>query len=133
MNKKRMLVIEDDFASQVLYLRTFEYLGYHVGVIADGFEAVHARASSPDLPEVMLIDVSLPGLSGFDVVNFIREKLHRDDLVLVIISANIIPPNHPIMRMVDAVVLKPISPYLLAEKVDYLLARREEEQQVATA
>ena len=71
MSKERILIVEDDpsiFAGLRLNL---EMEGYEVLHAADGHTAVQMFTS--DLPELVLLDVMLPELNGFEVLEAIRK------------------------------------------------------------
>ncbi|ABG05590.1 response regulator receiver modulated serine phosphatase [Rubrobacter xylanophilus DSM 9941] len=69
---RRLLVVDDDPVSNRLMQRRLERLGYEVFSAADGREALE---SLPDLrPDVLLLDVSMPGVGGLDVLEHVRES-----------------------------------------------------------
>jgi len=62
----KLLVIEDNAAMQTTLQRSFERRGFKVGICDDGAKALGRwRASVPD---VVLLDLSMPGLDGLDVL-----------------------------------------------------------------
>ncbi len=121
---KRILVIEDHLAAQIVYTRTFEKKGYAVTLLEDGGEAMNYFTTASDLPDIMLIDVNLPHVSGLYLVRHLREILGRRDMLLILISANIIAPDIPEAKMSDLILLKPVSPAKLIEQVEALIRRR---------
>ena len=63
--QKRMLVIEDDIDLSEMLVAYFETQGYQVIAAMNGREGVlRARAT---LPNLILLDVMLPDINGFDV------------------------------------------------------------------
>jgi CheY-like chemotaxis protein len=69
---KKILIAEDDFASRELLAEILIGWGYHVVQAANGLEALQqAAASAPDL---VLLDIQMPLLDGFGVI----ERLRRD-------------------------------------------------------
>ena len=70
---KKVLIIEDDEFLRSLAAKRLEKDGYVVSVAADGDSAV-AKAEETT-PEIILLDLLLPGLSGFEVL----EKLRAED------------------------------------------------------
>src|SRR5687768_18550306 len=69
--KKRILVVEDDHALARVLADNLTYSGFEVQAVEDGDEALAAvRAFGPDL---VLLDVVLPGPSGFELCGLIRE------------------------------------------------------------
>ena len=68
----RLLLIEDDPALQTSLQRTLERRGMHVALCADGAQAVAQwRQRAPD---VVLLDLSLPGLDGLEVLAQARQR-----------------------------------------------------------
>ena len=80
--KLTILMIEDDHSFRQIYLDMFESEGYNVLVAEDGETGLYlAREKKPDL---ITLDVVLPGLQGFDVLKRIRaDEATRDIPVLV--------------------------------------------------
>lgn len=66
----RVLLIEDDIPIQELLRAYFEAKGHAISVAADGVEGL--RAFSAGLPELVLLDVGLPRLDGWAVLEAIR-------------------------------------------------------------
>lgn len=120
----RILVVEDHLPAQIVYTRTFEKRGYAVTLLEDGGEAMNYFMSASDLPDIMLIDVNLPHISGLDLVYHLRERMGRKDVILILISANIIAPDIPEAKLSDLIILKPVSPAKLIEQVEALIRRR---------
>lgn len=74
----RVLVVDDDRDMAALLARTLTREGMSVDTVFDGDSAlVHAMSSTPDL---ILLDVVLPGISGFDIC----ERLKADDATALI-------------------------------------------------
>jgi len=67
----KLLLIEDDEAMRSTLRRSFEHRGMVVSTCADGLRALDRwKASQPD---VVLLDLSLPGLDGLQVLSMARE------------------------------------------------------------
>jgi two-component system response regulator TctD len=62
----KLLLIEDDLAMQTTLQRSFEHRGMHVTACGDGARALDRWSAS--LPDVVLLDLSLPGLDGLQVL-----------------------------------------------------------------
>ena len=75
----KILIVEDE-PEMILGLRdNFEYQGYEVAVAYDGAQAVESALN--ELPDLILLDVMLPKLNGFDVCR----QLRREGLITPII------------------------------------------------
>ena len=66
----RVLLIEDDIPIQELLAAYFQAKGHRVSTAADGVEGL--KAFNAALPELVLLDVGLPGLDGWAVLEAIR-------------------------------------------------------------
>jgi diguanylate cyclase (GGDEF)-like protein len=79
----RVAVVEDGEATRYFLLRSLRGQGYTVKGIEDGPSAIPLLRTFQ--PEVILLDVTLPGLSGFDVCKIIRhDPLLRSATVIIL-------------------------------------------------
>ena len=83
MEKKKILVIEDDTSiAHVLNLK-LTHSGFEVFNVLTGEEALEVLKSKPDEFDLILLDLILPGISGFEVLNKINEiKIKTPVIVL---------------------------------------------------
>ncbi|HJS72948.1 MAG TPA: response regulator, partial [Vicinamibacteria bacterium] len=65
-----LLIVEDDEGLREGLRRNFEYEGYRVSTAADGIAGLEAAVSLA--PQLLILDVMLPGLNGFDVCRRLR-------------------------------------------------------------
>jgi putative two-component system response regulator len=68
----RILLVDDEHANRELLARLLRLNGYAIGHVADGESALAAIAEEP--PDVVLLDVSLPGIDGFTVCRTIKSN-----------------------------------------------------------
>ncbi|GIH96616.1 response regulator transcription factor [Planobispora siamensis] len=71
MDGHRLLVVDDEPVVRELLSATLRFAGYTVTSAATGSEALEAALSDP--PDLVLLDVMLPDLDGFEVVRRLRE------------------------------------------------------------
>jgi DNA-binding response OmpR family regulator len=82
----KTVLIADDEPNIVISLEyLLEHDGYQVQVARDGQEALDAIARQP--PDLVLLDVMLPRVSGFDVCQKIRENPAWQHVRIVILTA----------------------------------------------
>jgi signal transduction histidine kinase len=81
----RLLVVDDDAGNRDVFRRMLERQGYAVTVAASGPECLEMLAAQSF--DVVLLDVIMPGLSGFDVLSRIRQDPALGSVPVIVISA----------------------------------------------
>lgn len=85
LRAKRILVVEDNDLNMKLFRDLLMASGYDVFITRDGVEAFRlARTHSPDL---ILMDLQLPDVSGVDVVKWLKEDAGLRDIPVVAVTA----------------------------------------------
>ena len=69
---QNILVVEDEPALQDTLRYNLERAGYQVKVIGDGIQALESARIDP--PDLILMDINLPGMSGLEVLRKIRSE-----------------------------------------------------------
>ena len=83
-NPSRVLLVEDNPDAAESLMMILELLGHHVRVVYDGRAALEAaRANRPD---VMLIDIGLPGMNGYELAQAIRRDATLAQINLVALT-----------------------------------------------
>lgn len=118
----RILVVEDEEHLAVGIKYNLEAEGYEVTAAADGKTALdHWQANGP--PDLVILDLMLPGMSGYKVCETIREQ--GDDTPVLILSARTLPEDRSRGFDVgaDQYLTKPFELDELIARVKNLLAR----------
>ncbi|MCX8045027.1 MAG: response regulator [Desulfobacterota bacterium] len=77
---KKLLFADDEESIRLLYKEEFEEQGYEVVLAADGREALEKfTAHRPDL---LVIDIKMPGMDGFEVLKKVREQSPHVPVIL---------------------------------------------------
>jgi two-component system, OmpR family, phosphate regulon response regulator PhoB len=121
----RILVVEDerDIAALVAYHLTKE--GYRVRTAEGGHEALQAaRAEKPDL---MILDLMLPGFSGYEVLQEMRRRPDLQEVPVVVLTARRDEADRVkgLELGADDYVTKPFSPRELVLRVGAVLRRAQ--------
>lgn len=120
----RVLIVEDNTA---LAENLFEFLGetrYVLDFATDGLTALHLAATNPY--DVIVLDVMLPGVSGFDVCQRIREDLHcTAPIIFVTAKGEIDDKISGFTKGGDDYLVKPFNLSELALRIDALHRRRQ--------
>jgi CheY-like chemotaxis protein/two-component sensor histidine kinase len=83
-SQRRMLVVDDNVDSAETLARLLRLQGHHVNVAYDGPSALDDTRSKQ--PEVVILDLGLPGMSGFDVARAIRSEFGEEEPLLIAVS-----------------------------------------------
>jgi two-component system, OmpR family, phosphate regulon response regulator PhoB len=121
----RILVVEDerDIAALVAYHLTKE--GYRVRTAEGGQEALESVAA--EKPDLMILDLMLPGFSGYEVLLEMRRRPEMSDVPVVVLTAR----RDEVDRVkglelgADDYVTKPFSPRELVLRVSAVLRRAQ--------
>lgn len=85
MNKKKIILAEDNSTLSLLLKFRLEKEGYELLIAKDGKEALNfIENESPDL---VLSDVMMPFVSGLEVISHVRNKLNLETPIIVFSSA----------------------------------------------
>ena len=117
----RILVVDDD-AKTVSAIRLYlEHGGFQVLVAADGREALSLATTTPP-PDLVVLDLMLPGLDGLEVCRRLRET---SDIPIIMLTARSTEEDRleGLELGADDYVVKPFSPRELAARVHAVLRR----------
>jgi CheY-like chemotaxis protein len=81
---KRILVVDDNVDAAESAGEILRLLGNEVSVVHDGLAAV--LAVDQWRPEVMLLDIGLPGIDGYEVAKRVRQSDHGKALMLIALT-----------------------------------------------
>ncbi len=118
-----VLVIEDDDAMARALRDGFEYEGYRVTVARDGAAGLQAAVESA--PDLIVLDVMLPKLSGLDVCKQIRAGGSRVPIIMLTARGQEIDKVLGLKLGADDYVTKPFGFLELAARVEALLRRAQ--------
>lgn len=84
---KKILCIEDERFISELYARALQKAGYEVNVVIDGRDALQQALT--DQYDIILLDMMLPSLTGFEILRKIRGKEASPLKAKVIVTTNL--------------------------------------------
>lgn len=84
---KAVLVVDDVADARQLVRAALEPVGHTIVEAADGSEALQILDSGEDFG-IVLLDIRMPGLDGFEVLDEMRERSHLERVPVIMFSAH---------------------------------------------
>ena len=125
MAQPRLLIVEDERGLTQSLSWFFKREGYDVTIADNGLEGL--RKAQTGLPDVVLLDIMLPGMNGLDVCRELRAGDRTRDIPIIMITAKTEETDQVVGYSLgaDDYVGKPFSNKVLLAKVKALLRRVE--------
>jgi PAS domain S-box-containing protein len=120
--KRRVLVVDDNHDSADMMAAVLNAWGHDVRTEYDGHAAI--AAASQFRPEVVLLDIGLPGMNGYDVAMQLRKSAHLQPPVLVAVTGYGQDEDRQRVREAgfDHHLIKPVDPAALEKIIEALHA-----------
>jgi two-component system, cell cycle response regulator DivK len=124
MTSRRILVVEDNPLNLKLVRDVLQFAGYDVIEAQSGEEGL--RAAQADPPDLVLMDIQLPGIDGFETLHRLRQgTLGRDVPVIAVTAFAMAEDRERASRAgFDGYIEKPISVRELPGQIEVFLDRR---------
>ena len=130
MQQRRVLVVDDEEPVRFLMSNVFKSAGYAVECAASGREALEKLVPRPDL---MTLDLMMPDINGWQVIEQLRNRSNPPMVVLVSGSTDSLSDRKSLPACVAGVVNKPFLPRELLEICDAVLKQRRREADTVPA
>lgn len=83
--KKKILLVEDDTALANVYVSRLQLEGFDIQHVANGEEALTAAVTYR--PDLILLDAMMPKISGFDVLDILRNTPETANMRVIMLTA----------------------------------------------
>ena len=115
------LIVDDDPAIRMLIAESLRQKGFLIREAESGEEAIEQVASHP--PDIILLDVEMPGMDGFDTCLSIRATRVGQDLPIVMVTGHddIESVNRAFEVGATDFVSKPVNWAMLGYRIRYIL------------
>lgn len=114
------LLIEDDVFTRDVFALTLRRAKMEVAIAPNGEEALAYLETHQ--PDVLIIDLHLPNVSGYDLIKMIRNDERLQQIYIVVITANPAAIRSPEARLADAFLTKPINMNEMIEVIEKLVS-----------
>jgi twitching motility two-component system response regulator PilG len=123
MPGKKILLVEDQESLLKLESILLTSRGFEVRGVSDGEAAL--AAIEEDIPDLMLLDIMLPDLDGFEICRMIKEKERTRQIPIIMVTARKSRMDVQLSKEAgaDAYITKPFKSAMLIETIQKILAR----------
>lgn len=125
--KTRVLVVDDDSTLLDMYKERLVSSGYEV-ITAPNGEIALAKVVET-LPHVILLDVMMPKINGFDVLNIVKSSPETKNIPVIILTA-LSQENHKQKGIADGasdyIVKSEVMPKEVVEKIEKVIAQNKQ-------
>ena len=120
---KRVLIVEDNKVDLRLLTDILEWRGYETLQTGDGLEAIHLASAYP--PDLILMDIQLPEISGLEVTRRLRGDARSRHIPIIAVTAFAMGwhEREALDSGCDAYISKPISIFGFLSTVESFLPR----------
>src|SRR5437773_3323895 len=131
MAKSKILIVEDEASLVEVLSYNLQREGYEVAVAKEGREGL--RKAQMQLPDLVLLDLMLPGLSGLDICRELRAAPRTAAISILMLTAKGEESDQVVGFAVgaDDYVTKPFSVKVLMQRIKVLLRRAENPEPAA--
>lgn len=113
----RVLVVEDEEETRIAYRTILEHAGWVVVEAASGDEALRLALADP--PRLMIVDISVPGLDGWETTRRVKGESRTSAVPVIAITAHALEDDRRRAAEVgcDGYLVKPITAQQLVAEV----------------
>lgn len=117
-SRKQILVIDDQRDEREIQTAMLGHLGYEVVAAEDGATGLQLALEST--PDIILLDVAMPKLDGFEVCRRLRADPRTAEVPVVFFTASVVGDLETRAREAGAAALmvKPLDPHEVARRVE---------------
>ncbi|MBN1527401.1 MAG: response regulator [Candidatus Omnitrophica bacterium] len=123
-SKRKIMIVDDDkeFLEEIRQL--LEFYGYEAKSFQDAASALRAARSLD--PDLMLLDLKMDGMDGFQLADRLTQSMETSDIPLIAMTGYYTFSEQQIRLMdalgIKAFIKKPFKPLVLIEKIEAVLA-----------
>jgi signal transduction histidine kinase len=124
--RRRILYVEDDISSRMLIKQVLDVAGYEVVEAGNGMEGI--RLAQETTPDLILMDINMPGLDGYAAATKIKGLPGLADTPIIAVTANVVEGDREraLTAGCDGYLPKPIDVDALPRQVNEFLSGRRD-------
>jgi len=125
----KVLVVDDDVTVCRMLEERLSRSGYRVATVINGEHAL--RYCDQDPPDVLILDVNLPDIDGYQICEYVRNNVDAHDVAIVFLTGTTHCGTHTCLEQMvnrsggDYFLVKPYDGALLVRMLDEITGRKE--------
>jgi DNA-binding response OmpR family regulator len=123
-DRQRIMVVDDNQEMLKILHRTLELEGFDAIVVADGNSALTLLEETD--PDLVILDIMMPGLDGFQTIDLIRER-SSVPIIMLTARAEVTALQRSLFLGADDYIIKPFSTRALIARIRAKLRRTRQE------
>ena len=118
---KKILIVEDNKDSRELVIKVLKNKGYLLVEAVDGEDAL--LKATEQLPDLILMDISIPKIDGFEVTRRLKERENCKDIPIIALTAHAMKGDKEkaLQAGCDGYISKPINVRQLPDQIQAFL------------
>lgn len=121
--KKKVLLVEDEVAIRKFTKINVEKSGFEVLEAGTGEEGVEIALK--EKPDVVILDVMMPGMDGFEVCNILRNEMPNVGIIMLTAKSQDVDRILGLEKGADDYMVKPFNPQELVLRINSLVRRQD--------
>jgi len=119
----KIMLVDDSSTNNLLYESIFESEGYDV-IVCDSGRTALKKLTQKERPNIVLLDLMMPGIDGFDVLEKIKSNPDTKEIPVIILTAKVDAESESKAFELGAVdyIIKPIGIYEITEEIRAILS-----------
>lgn len=102
----RILIAEDNDDLRTIFSLAFKHTHFEVQAVSNGKQAIAELEKA--LPDVLVLDINMPEMSGIDVLRYIRERGWDSHLEVIVVTGNSEHRYDPEINSASLFLVKPV-------------------------
>lgn len=121
--KQTVLVVDDEVMNVMILSRRLKKEGFVVEEASDGQVAIDMVSAAADIPDIVLMDLMMPNLDGWEATKKLKEKFPH--IKVIAVSAKVDEEMRSAQNGFDDFCPKPVNFKLLISKIEQVLQAEE--------
>ncbi len=122
-NEKYILIVDDMSINRAILAMAFKR-DYSIIEASDGKEAIETLNLEADKIAVVLLDLVMHEVNGYEVIKYMKNKKSTKDIPILVITSDIENEERALREGADDVIHKPVQPEIARLRVDKLVKRK---------